>query len=174
MESNKELPYRNLIIIVSIVVPILVTVLFFTKKIDGYDFSYLPTIYATINGVTAFTLIAAFIAIKNKNILLHKTLMTACIAMSVMFLLLYVVYHSTAEATSYGGVGISRSIYFFILISHILLSIVTIPLVLITYVRALSKKFDKHKKIARITFPIWLYVAITGVIVYVMISPYYN
>ena len=174
MDSSKELPYRNLIIIVSIVVPVLVTVLFFTKKIDGYDFSILPTIYATINGITAVTLIAALVAIKNKKILVHKTLMTSCIALSVMFLLLYVLYHATSETTNYGGTGMVRNVYFFLLISHILLSIVIIPLVLVTYVRALSKKFDKHKKIARITFPIWLYVAITGVVVYMMISPYYH
>jgi putative membrane protein len=174
MDNNKELPYRNLIVAVSVVIPVLVTVLFFTKKIDGYDFSYLPSIYATINGITAISLVAALFAIKNKNITLHKTLMTACIALSIMFLLLYVVYHSTSEATSYGGTGSIRNIYFFLLISHILLSVAIIPLVLITYVRALSKKFDQHKKIARITFPIWLYVAITGVIVYWMISPYYQ
>ena len=174
MDNSKELPYRNLIIIVSIVVPVLVTVLFFTKKIDGYDFSILPTIYATINGITAVTLIAALVAIKNKKILVHKTLMTSCIALSVMFLLLYVLYHATSETTNYGGTGMVRNVYFFLLISHILLSIIIIPLVLVTYVRALSKKFDKHKKIARITFPIWLYVAITGVVVYMMISPYYH
>ena len=174
MDNSKELPYRNLIIIVSIVVPVLVTVLFFTKKIDGYDFSILPTIYATINGITAVTLIAALVAIKNNKILVHKTLMTSCIALSVMFLLLYVLYHATSETTNYGGTGMVRNVYFFLLISHILLSIIIIPLVLVTYVRALSKKFDKHKKIARITFPIWLYVAITGVVVYMMISPYYH
>ena len=99
--------------------------------------------------------------------------MKTAIALSVAFLAMYVAYHMTSEATKYGGDGILKLVYFFILITHITLSIVTIPLVLITYVRALAEKFDKHKKIAKITFPIWLYVAVTGVIVYLMISPYY-
>ena len=86
---------------------------------------------------------------------------------------MYIAYHMTTDSTSYGGEGVLRYVYFFILLSHILLSIAVIPLVLITYVRALAQRFDKHKKIAKITFPIWLYVAVTGVIVYLMIAPYY-
>jgi putative membrane protein len=86
---------------------------------------------------------------------------------------MYVAYHMTSDSTKFGGEGAIRTVYFLILITHIFLSIVIIPLVLITYVRALASKFDKHKKIAKITFPIWLYVAVTGVIVYLMISPYY-
>lgn len=99
--------------------------------------------------------------------------MKTAIGLSVAFLAMYVAYHMTSEATKYGGAGILKVAYFFILITHITLSIITIPLVLVTYVRALAEKFDKHKKIAKITFPIWLYVAVTGVIVYLMISPYY-
>jgi putative membrane protein len=86
---------------------------------------------------------------------------------------MYVTYHITSESTKYGGEGALKYLYFFILITHILLSVAVIPLVLFTYVKALSEKFDKHKKLAKITFPIWLYVAVTGVIVYLMISPYY-
>jgi putative membrane protein len=86
---------------------------------------------------------------------------------------MYVAYHMTADSTPFGGEGIIRYVYFFLLISHIILSIIIIPLVLITYVRALAQRFDAHKKIAKITFPIWLYVAVTGVIVYLMIAPYY-
>jgi putative membrane protein len=99
--------------------------------------------------------------------------MTTAIALSLAFLVMYVAYHMTTDSTKFGGEGIIRPIYFFILFSHILLSIAVIPLVLITYVRALAERFDRHKKIAKITFPIWLYVAVTGVIVYLMISPYY-
>ena len=99
--------------------------------------------------------------------------MKTCIVLSVLFLLMYVAYHMTSDSTSYGGEGTMRYVYFFILISHILLSIIIIPFVLITYVRAISGNFPQHKKIARITFPLWLYVAVTGVIVYLMISPYY-
>ena len=99
--------------------------------------------------------------------------MKFAIGLSVTFLVMYVAYHMTSDSTPYGGQGFIRYVYFFILISHILLSIVIIPLVLISYVRALSQRFDKHRRIARITYPIWLYVAVTGVVVYLMISPYY-
>ncbi len=87
---------------------------------------------------------------------------------------MYIAYHMTADSTSYGGVGVIKYVYYFILISHIILSIVIIPLVLKTYARAYLKDFERHRKLARITFPIWLYVAVTGVIVYLMISPYYE
>lgn len=169
---DKEKQYNNVIIALSIVIPVAVAILF-TIKIDGYDFSFLPPIYAGINGLTAILLVAAVIAIKNGKRKLHELLMKVNIALSALFLVMYVLYHLTSASTPYGGAGISRGIYFFILISHILLSITIIPLVLFTYVRALNQRFDKHKKLARITFPIWLYVAITGVIVYLMISPYY-
>jgi putative membrane protein len=118
-------------------------------------------------------LIAGVISIKNKNMIAHKRFMTTAILLSILFLVSYVSFHLTSETTTYGGEGISKGIYYFILISHILLSIAIVPLVLITYVRALAERFDKHKKIARVTFPLWLYVTITGVLVYIMISPYY-
>lgn len=173
LKINSKKNYNSLIAIVSVVVPALVTLLFFTDKIEGYDFSFLPPFYASINALTAVLLVIAFWAIRNKKVVLHKNLMTACIALSVLFLLSYVVYHSTSESTSFGGEGTIRTVYFIILLSHILLSVVIVPLVLITFVRALSSRFDKHRKIARITFPVWLYVAISGVVVYLMISPYY-
>ncbi len=171
--KNLESKYKWLIAIVSVAIPLAVAALFFTTKIDGYDTSFLPPVYATMNGLTALFLIMGFVAIKNKNIDLHRKLMTSAIVFSAVFLLLYVVYHSTSESTSFGGQGWIRSFYFFLLVSHILLSVFIIPLVLITYVRALSQRFDKHKYIARITFPLWLYVAISGVLVYLLISPYY-
>ena len=99
--------------------------------------------------------------------------MKFAIGCSLVFLVLYIAYHMTTDSTKFGGTGSIKYIYYFILLSHIVLSIAVIPLVLITYVRALAEKFDKHKKIAKITFPIWLYVAVTGVIVYLMIAPYY-
>jgi len=166
-------PYKKLIIALSIIIPVAVAALF-GIKIEGFDFSFLPPIYASINGVTAILLIAALIAIKNKNRSLHELLMKGCIALSSAFLVMYVAYHMTSDSTPFGGEGIVRYIYFFILVTHIVLSIIVIPLVLFTFVRALSQNFDRHKKLARITFPIWLYVAITGVIVYLMISPYYK
>ena len=177
VDNSLEKKYNKLIIAVSIVVPLVVAILFGVKLKDfGFDvepLSFLPPIYATTNGFTAVLLVAAVIAIKNGNRKLHERLMTTAISLSVAFLVMYVAYHMTADSTKFGGEGTIKYVYFFILFTHIVLSIAIIPMVLITYVRALAKNFDKHKKIARITFPIWLYVAVTGVVVYLMISPYY-
>ena len=178
MENNiSEKKYNVWITILSIAIPLVVALLFGVnlRKL-GYDvkpLSFLPPIYATINGITAVILVWAVISIKNGKRKLHENLMKTAIALSVAFLGMYVAYHMTADATKYGGEGVMKLVYFLILISHIVLSIVIIPMVLVTYVRALSQRFDKHKKLAKITFPIWLYVAVTGVIVYLMISPYY-
>lgn len=179
MQSNHSIEekFNKLIIVLSIAIPIVVAILFGVKLKDyGINIeplSFLPPIYATINGFTALLLVFGVIAIKNGKRRLHEILMQTAIACSVVFLVMYVAYHMTSDSTPFGGEGIIRSIYFFILISHIILSIAVIPLVLITYVKALAQRFDKHKKIAKITFPIWLYVAVTGVVVYLMIAPYY-
>ncbi len=179
--------YNILIVIISILIPLAVAALFFVKIPNVKPLSFLPPIYATINGITAIVLVLAVIAIKYGKKEVHERLMKFAILLSCCFLLMYVAYHMTSVSVKYGdsnfngileesektAVGITRLFYVFILLTHILLSIVIIPLVLFTYVRALSEQFDKHKKLARITFPIWLYVAITGVIVYLMISPYY-
>lgn len=172
-----EKRFSKLIVLVSILIPVVVAILFNVKLKDlGYNVEplpFLPPIYAAINGITAVVLVAGVLAIKNGNRMLHKRLMTSAIALSLAFLVMYVAYHMTTDSTIFGGEGSIRMVYFFILISHIILSIAVIPLVLITYVRALAERFDRHKKIAKITFPIWLYVAVTGVVVYLMISPYY-
>jgi putative membrane protein len=179
MERNNisEKKYNTWIIILSIAIPIVVAILFKVKLKDfGFDvkpLSFLPPIYATINGITALVLLLAVVSIKKGNRKLHETLMKTAISLSVLFLAMYVAYHMTSESTKYGGEGVSRLVYFIILISHISLSIIVIPLVLVSYVFAIFGKFDKHKKIVKFTFPIWLYVAFTGVIVYLMISPYY-
>ncbi len=164
--------YNKLIIAVSIIVPLVVVVLF-GVKIDGYDFTFLPPIYAGVNGLTAVLLILAVIAIKAKNRRAHEMLIKTCILLSLAFLVMYVTYHMTSESTAFGGTGGIRYLYFFILISHILLSIGIIPLVLFAYLRAATGQFERHKKLARYAFPAWLYVAVTGVIIYFMISPYY-
>ena len=178
MEVNSiEQKYNKWILILSIAIPVVVAILFKVKLKDfGYDvapLTFLPPIYAAINGITAMVLVAAVLAVKNGKRQLHENLMKTAIALSVAFLGMYVAYHMTTDSTKFGGEGVIKYVYFLILISHIILSIIVIPLVLITYVRALAQRFDKHKKIAKITFPIWLYVAVTGVIVYLMISPYY-
>jgi putative membrane protein len=182
---------RTPIIFVSILIPVAVAILFSVKLKDFgiivEPLSFLPPIYASINGLTALLLIMGVLAIKNGNQKVHERLMTTAIACSVIFLVMYVAYHMTTDSTIYGDVdgngfldaiektnaGPTRNVYLFILLTHILLSIAIIPLVLITYVRALAKTFDKHKKLAKFTFPLWLYVAVTGVVVYLMISPYY-
>ena len=192
--SNKktlEQRFRLSIILVSILIPTAVAILFTIKLkdfgIEVEPLSFLPPIYASINGLTALLLLMGVMAIKNGNKKVHERFMTTAIACSVVFLVMYVAYHMTADSTVYGDIdgnkildatekanaGSIRYVYLFILLSHIALSIVIIPLVLITYVRALAARFDKHRKIAKITFPLWLYVAVTGVVVYLMISPYY-
>ena len=171
--NSTEKNYNRWIWILSIVIPLAVALLF-SVRIPGVErLGFLPPIYASINALTAVLLVAAVVAIKKGNRKTHEMLMKTCILLSVLFLVMYVAYHMTSDSTPYGGEGTMKAIYLFILITHILLSIGVIPFVLITYVRALSGKFDAHRKIAKITFPIWLYVAVTGVIVYLMISPYY-
>jgi len=170
--------YNRWIVVLSIAIPLVVAALFGVnlRKL-GYDvrpLTFLPPIYATINGITAVLLICAVTAIRKGHRKLHERLVKVCIGCSVAFLLMYVAYHMTAESTSYGGEGVIRYVYFFILITHILLSIVIIPFVLITFVRGLSGDFERHRKLAKVTFPLWLYVAVTGVVVYLMISPYYG
>lgn len=169
LEAKK---YNKWIVILSIAIPVVVAVLF-GVKIDIKLPVFLPPIYASINALTALLLIVAFWAIKNKKIKLHEKLMKTAIVFSVLFLVLYVAYHMTSDSTKYGGEGTIKTVYFIVLISHILLSIAVIPFVLITFVRAITNNIELHKKIALITFPLWLYVAISGVVVYLMISPYY-
>lgn len=175
--QNLEQKYNKWIVTLSVAIPLVVALLFGVNlRKMGYDvepLSFLPPIYAAVNGITAVVLVLAVMAIKKGNRRLHENLMKTAIGCSIAFLGMYVAYHMTSDSTAFGGEGWIKYVYYFILITHIILSVVIIPLVLITYVRALAQVFDKHKKIAKITFPIWLYVAVTGVIVYLMISPYY-
>lgn len=172
-EQLKERRFNRIITVISIVVPLVVAILFKVRIPNVEPLSFLPPIYATINGLTAIVLVAAVWAIKNGKRELHQKLMTTCIGLSLLFLLMYIGYHMTSDATPFGGEGVIKYVYYVILISHIILSIVIIPLVLKTYARGYLKKYEAHRKLAKITFPIWLYVAVTGVVVYVMISPYY-
>ncbi len=171
---KKERKIKVWITILSIVIPVVVAILFGYKIPNAEPLSFLPPIYAGINGFTAILLVAAVVAIKKGNRKMHQNLMVGCIALSLAFLVMYVAYHMTSESTPFGGDGLVKYGYYVILISHILLSIAVIPLVLITYSKAYLKDFGAHRKWAKYTFPIWLYVAVTGVVVYLMISPYYN
>lgn len=171
LEPSKLRKARIAIYVASFAIPVVVAVLF-GVKIDGVDLSFLPTVYASINGVTAVILVAALIAIKKKNMSLHRGLMRFSLLLSLLFLACYVAYHMTSDSTTYGGDY--NTIYLIILISHIILSVVVIPLVLFTYLFAWEGNFVKHKKWTRFTWPIWFYVAVSGVVVYAMISPFYG
>ena len=169
-ESKK---YRPLVIAASVLVPVVVAILFTVRIPDAEPLTFLPPIYAGINALTSLLLIAALYFIKNGQRKIHEVLMKVCIGLSLIFLVMYIAYHMTTDPTPFGGEGVIKYVYYFILVSHILLSIIVIPLVLTSYTRAISSEFISHKKISKITFPVWLYVAVTGVIVYLMISPYY-
>ncbi len=164
--------YRKLVIAVSVAIPVVVALLF-KVKISGYDFSFLPPVYATTNGITALLLIAARFYIQKGNRLAHERLMKTSMAFSAAFLVMYVLYHMTSEPTPYGGAGFLKYTYYFILITHILLSLAVVPLVLFSFLYAITGEFNRHRKWVRYAYPVWLYVAISGVLVYVLISPYY-
>ncbi|WP_010520272.1 DUF420 domain-containing protein [Aquimarina agarivorans] len=186
-QQTIEKKQNRIIAVLSIIIPLAVAGLF-TIRIPGVErLGFLPPIYATTNAITSVLLVFAVIQIKKGNKVVHEKAIKAAMILSVLFLLLYVAYHATADATKFGdlnsngildasekaAVGATAYFYYFLLATHILLSIVVIPFVLVTYVRAANGKFEQHKKIAKYTFPLWLYVAATGVVVYLMISPYY-
>ena len=163
---------------VTILIPVVVTILAYLPGLelsaDAKETLYqLPKLNALINGTAFVTLIAAWFAIKNKNVALHKRLTSVAVVLSVLFLLSYITFHFTTEPTHYCGEGTMKYIYFFVLITHILLSAIIVPLVLFTYARGYMMQVDQHRKLAKITWPLWLYVTATGVIVYLMISPCY-
>jgi putative membrane protein len=176
MAETKQRNYTPLIIGLSIAINVLVAILFFLPEYQGeitFDVTLLPRLNAIFNSFTFVFLLAALYFIKQKNITLHKRFIFAAFTSTAFFLLSYVTYHYLTESTSYGGGGPLKYVYFFILITHILLAIVIVPLALITVTRGLNMQVEKHRKIARWTMPIWLYVSLTGVLVYLLISPYY-
>lgn len=173
MQTETPKKYKILIWVLSILLPVAVAMLFTVKIPNVERLGFLPPIYASINGFTAVFLFMAVRAAKQGKRRLHKRLIQVCISFSVVFLVLYIIYHITSDSTPYGGEGFVQYIYYFVLITHILLSIIVIPFVLVTYVRGLTNQIERHRKIARIAFPLWLYVAISGVVVYWMIAPYY-
>jgi putative membrane protein len=175
--TNEKLSNR-IILMLSLAVPAVVVAL---RYIPHPEFSestksaiyILPMLNAIFNGTAFLMLIAAFVAIKNKRITWHRAFTTAAMVLSILFLLSYVAFHYTTPATPFGGSGTIKGVYFFILITHILLSAVIVPLALLAYTHGLAGRYAKHKRIVKIAYPMWLYVTLTGVIVYLMISPYY-
>jgi len=173
---EKNTKNERLLSILSIAIPLAVAILIGIRtKIDlGAWTKALPHIIGLLNTTTSITLIAGFIFIKNKNITMHRRMMSLSFIQGSLFLVLYILYHVSNASTSYGGDGILRPIYYVLLISHISLSIGVVWFVLRAVYYALSGQITEHKKIVKWTFPLWLYVSVTGVIVYLMISPYYN
>ena len=167
-----------LIGIVSVAIPIVVALLFYAQRtgnsIGNADVGFLPHLNAFLNTSTFFCLLGGFFAVKNKNVNLHRTFMVSAFVLSSIFLVSYVIYHSQGHQVSFGGEGAIRYFYFFVLITHILLSAVVVPFVLFSIYFAWSGQIARHKKLVKWTFPIWTYVAATGVMVYLMISPYYQ
>lgn len=176
MNEVKQRNYTPIVVTLTIVLNALIAVLFFMPKLgdfDHLDLTFLPLMNAIFNSFTFVFLLGALFAILKKNIKLHRGLIFAAFSSTTLFLITYVTYHALAESTKYGGEGTLRYVYFFILLTHIVLAAAIVPLALVTVARGLNMQKEKHRKIARWTMPIWLYVSLTGVLVYIMISPYY-
>jgi putative membrane protein len=173
--QNEKLA-RILIITVSVVVFVAVVMLGRVQlNIEpGFDVHVFAKANAVINSIVSLLLIAGMAAVRTRNYLAHKRIMLSAMIFSVLFLISYIAHHLLAGDTRFGGVGAIRYVYFFILITHIILAALILPFILFTTYRGLTGEWSKHRRIARYTWPVWLYVSITGVIVYLMISPYYT
>jgi len=173
--KNKKVDW--IIIALSVVVATLVSILakYSVAGVESVPWNVhdQPKLHALLNSITAICITAGYVAIKGKHVRVHRFCMFSALIASAVFLVSYVMYHGLTESTPFGGEGVIRSVYFFILISHIILAALIFPLILMTVHRAITNQLDAHRRLARFTFPIWLYVAVTGVIVYFMISPYY-
>lgn len=166
---------KLLIYTFSVIIFLLIAALGRTRlNVDvGFDIHIFAAINAVINTIVTILLVVALVAVKQRKLVLHKNVMLAAMWLSVLFLISYVAHHLLAGDTRFGGVGSIRYLYFFILITHIVLAAVILPFILFTAYRAMIGEYEVHKKIARITWPIWFYVSLSGPIIYLMISPYY-
>ncbi len=176
MEAQNRM-YKRLFIIISFLIPAIVVVMMMLPKGDANEISpwlySLPFYNSIINTLTAILLVLGVFFVKNEKVKFHKLSMAGAFLLGCIFLIFYVIYHSNAPSTKFGGNGAVRYIYFFLLLSHILLAFLVVPLVLSAVYFALSENIERHRKIVKFTFPVWLYVSVSGVIVYFMISPYY-
>lgn len=176
--ENKQNSYRNTFIILALALPLTVMLIIYLPRSHGSEtpqwIRSLPMFNTFINATTAVLLVTGVYFVKRGKEAIHKKIMISAVVLGVVFLIFYVIYHSNVPATKFGGEGVVRNVYFFFLITHILLAFALAPLVLFTVYYALSQKLDKHRKLVKFTFPVWLYVSVTGVIVYLMISPYYS
>ena len=175
-KKNDSLAY-TVIAILSVVVFAAVVLLRYNKELAnlnlGFDRHIFAKINAVINSLVSVLLVSGLILVKQRKLEAHRTVMLSCMALSTLFLLSYIAHHLLAPETKFGGEGAIRYFYLTMLATHIILAAVILPFILYTSYQSLSGDYAAHKKIARITFPIWLYVSITGVLVYLMISPYY-
>lgn len=176
LTSGKDRKFMTLIAVLSVLIPVVVAALFFMPKSgdSSVDVSFLPGFHATLNSLTAISLVVGYINIKKRNIKVHRAAMLTAFGLSAIFLVSYVTYHFLGERTIYGGEGALKYFYYFILLTHIVLAVVIVPLVLLSVYFGISNQLSRHRRISRWTFPIWLYVAVTGVLVYLLISPYYS
>lgn len=189
-DSEKEALYRRIVLIVSVAIPAIVAFLILmpqTGKLGNFDVSAFPGINAALNSLTAICLVMALIAIRAKNIIIHKSWMMFAFVLSSCFLVLYVLYHYQGPPTRYGdtdhngivdaaeiaAAGPMRLVYFCLLVSHIILAAIVLPFILFSFYYSLSGQIDKHKKVVRFTWPVWFFVSVSGVLVYFMIRPYY-
>jgi putative membrane protein len=176
LESVDKGSYRW-IIMVSVIVPVLVAVLIFMpQKLEmGQDWVYfLPHLNAVINSAATLALLLGLYFIKNKQVSYHKMAMSTAFGLGAIFLLSYVVYHASAESTPFGGEGFIRNIYYFILLTHIILAAIALFPILLAYYYGYTGRYERHLKVVKYAYPIWLYVTVSGVLVYLMISPYYS
>ncbi|MCU6710898.1 DUF420 domain-containing protein [Paenibacillus sp. J5C_2022] len=172
----KEKNYTPLVAVLTVVLVGIIAVLFFLPAYDGeigFDVKLLPLLNAIFNSFTFLALVVALVAIKKKNIRMHRAFIGMAFTTTTLFLVSYVTYHYLTESTPYGGEGLLRGLYFFVLLTHIVLAVVVVPLALLSAIRGLANQVEKHRRISRWTMPVWLYVSFTGVVVYLMISPYY-
>ncbi|GAB3537530.1 DUF420 domain-containing protein [Pontibacter brevis] len=176
LTSGADKKFLTLIAVLSVVIPVVVAALFYMPK-DGnssVDVSYLPAFHAILNSLTAIALVIGYVSIKRQNMKNHRAAMLAAFGLSSIFLVSYVTYHFLGQHTVYGGEGALKYIYYFILLTHIVLAVVIVPLVLLSVYFGITNQLARHRRVSRWTFPIWLYVAVTGVLVYLLISPYYS
>lgn len=173
--ENKRLEKKLNIgaIVISVIVFLMVVLMRRVKLETGIDFSFLPPLHSSLNALASVSLIGALISIKNRNAHWHRNFMVTAIVLSVLFLVSYVTYHITTPETPFCKEGNIRYVYFFLLISHIILAAVILPFILFTFIRAVTFQWDRHKRIARWVYPLWLYVTISGPILYLMLRDCY-
>ncbi|UYZ65252.1 DUF420 domain-containing protein [Hymenobacter weizhouensis] len=168
--------YKVLMVALAAIIPVAVAILYLFPGvfvIPGLEVRRLPAVNAVLNSLTAVLLMLGYYFIRRRNVARHRAMMGLAFLLGSLFLVSYVAYHSQVPSTKFGGEGLIRGVYYFLLLTHILLAAVTVGLVLFTLYYALTEQFGRHRRIARWTYPIWLYVSVTGVLVYFMIAPYY-